>query len=219
MNLDKYIDLRRCYMEFYPKIIESTDMGNSIRRAGNKLGFLVGDIMNFETDVESDAFMDYLLYEKNGRNNTLIDRYSLLEDEELTDNEELLLSGMANNYLSLFEVKQGHASHGTVELIDLISGEKYIMIDIGMSQSPPVGCLLFTRLIPIGNVNMTSGMLFIFHPDKKDRLLDKLTKKKEYRLRKSKPKINAKRHPTKSSLEIMLEANRNWGIKVITQEV
>lgn len=60
---------------------------------------------------------------------------------------------------------------------DLLDNDRkeYQLMDIGLSKTAPVGFVLFTRLIPIRDINMTSGATFRFKSMYKDKLLSAIS--------------------------------------------
>lgn len=221
MNKDRYTEIRKCYTKFTTRILNSEDENNGadIRRAGKKLSFLKGDTMIFESEDESNVLLEYLLYEKNGKKTRLIDRYSLRTDNEMDKTEEVILSAMLTNYFSVFEVDKINAVENTVDLIDIIEGGKYTLIDIGFSESASEGNILSTRLLPIGDVYMTSGLTFAFTSDKRLRLLREISKKSKYSVRKRSVKLSTKSPASKTLFEIMHQSNRKWGSEVESRKI
>lgn len=65
----------------------------------------------------------------------------------------------------------------TLVLADLLDNNRkeYLLMDIGMSKTAPVGFVMFTRLIPIRDINMTSGVSFGFENKYKDKLLSAIS--------------------------------------------
>lgn len=220
MKIERYRKIRRCYPEFTAKIVDSDEDIGNVERAGKRLGILEGKTFMFEYEEETNVLIEYILFEKNGKKNSLVERYALRTDTELDESEKIILNGMLNSYFSVFEVNEIYTAQHMIELVDIVEEGRYILIDIGLSQSTSKGDLLCTRLLPIEeDVYMASGVNFGFSSDKRQKVLRNIPKKKKFRIRKSRLKLNAKKSDSRSLLERMVHVNRRWGAEVRTNEV
>jgi len=177
MQVEDYLNIRNTARELASKILNyNTDSKNAMIYAGKLLGFWNGDSMVFDSDEESDVLMDFLIYEKNKLGQRLIDLF-YDSDIELTDIEEDILEGQVEYHASLFEILQTNQTNYTLVLRDLLSVDKpeFTLMDMGLSQTGNQGLLLYTRLIPILEINMTSGVSFGFESNKKEQLLDDIS--------------------------------------------
>ena len=141
--------------------------------AGKVLGFWDGAAMAFDKEEESDVLMDYLIYEKNKHGNRLINSFY---DSKIafSDLEEEILQGQVDYHSSLFEIVDIDTVNCEIILTDLLDKNNtvYKLMDLGLSQTGRIGLLVYTRLIPIRDINMTSGVSFGFVAKVKDRILN-----------------------------------------------
>jgi hypothetical protein len=145
---------------------------NDLITAAKLLGFWNGKAMVFDSENDSETMMDLLVFEKLTSNAPACKRFQL-SNPKLNNLQLENLNGILNNYSSLFEVKGIDSIGNTLVLEDLLdaSRKEYVLMDIGMSKTVRPGFIFYTRLIPIRDINMTSGVSFIFENIYKDKLL------------------------------------------------
>jgi len=211
MRIDRYIEIRNCQKEFAYSILDFEIEDGSLKRAGKTLGFLEGETLYFDDEEESNILMEYILFEKNGKKNRLIDRYHTSCFSELSTTEQMILEGMQNSIYSIYKVIECKPERSSSKIYDLVGKKEYELIDINMSQSASVGLLLATRLVPIEDMYITSGLIFAFEPQRQLRLLTEISKS---RPKKRKISIKPKKSTSKTLLEIMHDANKKWGMEV-----
>jgi hypothetical protein len=96
-------------------------------------------------------------------------------------------------------------------LVDLLdAGEKeYELMDLGMSKTAPVGFILFTRLLPIRDIHMTSGVSFGFNKVHRAKLLSTI----------SLAEFKKRRKLTTTEMYILIhEKNRQYGVETRTEK-
>ena len=205
MDIDKYREFRVVYMDLTSRIFKAPK--GDLKRAAKRLNLLHEDTFVFDDDEEVNWLTDFVLYEKNGRTDRLIDRFKR-EGHQLSMMESQLLDSVILNKSSLYEIVEVIPEANTVVLLDLISKEEFEIMDIGLSSNSAfVGYLLFTRLIPIEETNMTSGILLVFTSDKKLMLYNAIRKRSIGR-RKFKAKNRISR---KTLFEKMVDCYRKYG--------
>lgn len=95
--------------------------------------------------------------------------------------EKDILAALLSSYTSLFKITSINKS--TLLLEDILNKKGDIpLMDIALSKTAAPGMLLFTRLIPFEDFNMTSGAGFVFPAGLEEYLLrryKKLSKKVE----------------------------------------
>jgi len=177
MTINEYKKIRNVGIDLAYKILNyDKDGRNEIIYAGKILDFWNGQAMQFESDDESDVLMDFLIYERNKKGTKLIDKFCD-SDFELNGIEEEILKGMVNYHSSIFEIRDIDQDNCILIIIDLLDNNhrEFKLIDIGFSQSARIGLVFFTRLIPIGDINMTSGVSFGFDFSIKDKILNEIS--------------------------------------------
>jgi len=163
MVTNRYIELRRSYTKIVNEIMDSDkSRAGNIKRAGKKLGLLENDTFVLTEEVDSNVLMDYMLFEKNGSANRLIDKFAKHSTENIDENEQLLLNSMLNNHFSIFEVTDIDKVNCTLILFDILGKQNFTLFDIGLSQTGSTGTLFATRIVPIEDVYITSGLTFAF---------------------------------------------------------
>jgi len=179
--------------------------------AAKLLGFWDGKMMVFDSEHDSETLMDFIVFEKATQNAPVFKRFHMT-NPELNDLQQENMNGIFNNYPSLFEIKSIDSMGNTLVLVDLLddSRKEYSLMDIGMSNTAPPGFILFTRLIPIRDVNMTSGASFGFEKISKDKLLSAI----------SLALLKKRRKLTGTELFILIhEKNRQYGVETRTKDV
>jgi hypothetical protein len=93
---------------------------------------------------------------------------------ELDDIEELILEGMVNSEMSIFEIVDidSESQRWRIYIKDVLKSDTYEVINFGFSQTGIVGMVICARLIELENgLYMTSGATFAFDSLAKERLL------------------------------------------------
>lgn len=178
MQLSDYRAIREIGKELGSKIFKNVVDNNKheLISAANILGLWDGRKFIFDLENDSEALMDFMLFEKITQNTPAFKRFHL-SNPILNDLQQEIINGMYHNYSSLFEVQSIDKIGNTLVLTDLLDVNRtdYLLMDIGMSETAPRGFVLFTRLIPIRDINMTSGVSFGFQKIHKDKLLSAIS--------------------------------------------
>ncbi|MGL4912822.1 MAG: hypothetical protein ACRC3Y_10390 [Romboutsia sp.] len=131
------------------------------------------DICAYEED-ELNLYGDFILYEKTSNKKSGLDLY--LENNYLDGEELRLINAMKSAYTSLYKTIDIDRQKCSVLLEKIDTGEEVSIIDIGLSKTLNNECLVFTRLIRLDNINLTSGMVMLFDNNHKD-FLQRVLKK------------------------------------------
>lgn len=177
--------------------------------AAKLLGFWDGKMMVFDSENDSETLMDFIVFEKFTSNLPAYKRFQM-SNPNLNDLQLENMNGILNNYSSIFEVKSIDLIGNTLVLEDLLdaSRKEYVLMDIGMSKTARSGLILYNRLIPLRDINMTSGVSFIFEKIYKDKLLSAI----------SLAAFKKRRKLTSSEMFILMnERNRQWGMETRTE--
>lgn len=208
MKLSDYRAIREAGKEIGSKIFEfAVDSNkNDLVTAAKLLGFWNGKLMVFDSENDSDILMDLMVFEKITSNLPACKRFQM-SNPELNDLQQEHMDGILNNYQSLFEVKSIDSIGNTLVLEDLLHAnrQEYLLMDIGLSKTTRLGSIHCTRLIPIRDINMTSGVSFIFEKIYKEKLLSAI----------SLAAFKKRRKLTSVELIVLMhEKNRQFGIEV-----
>jgi hypothetical protein len=116
--------------------------------------------------------MDFALHECriNGKNAVELYREKVRVDNDI---ETEILGGLINSYTSLFRIINIKRGEKKLILADLLKNSDNLveLIDIGFSQTAVPGFLIFLRLVPLPDFNITGGFGFSFNGDAEEVLL------------------------------------------------
>jgi hypothetical protein len=162
MTITEYRKNREESMKLIHMIIEKIPKEN-LSYAGKMLGMMHNGTLMFEDEFDSSVLMDYCIYEKNSRGKRFIDEF-YDSDIKLKSNLEDLLEGKVDSTISLYEVKSVNPETSVILLTDLLTerASEIAFMDLGLSQTAKIGMVFFTRIIPIGDSYMSSGVSFAF---------------------------------------------------------
>ena len=177
MNLlKKYKTYRKISKELINKIINSCLDHDILMRSGILLNIVKEGTFVFDSENEADVLMDFALneYKVNNKNTIKIYKEKILWRNEI---EKDILHAFLSSYTSLFKIVSIDKAENTFLLSDILNKKDNIkIIDTGLSQSAIPGLLLFMRLVPFKDFNMTSGIAFGF-PGNSEKYLVKMYKK------------------------------------------
>ena len=116
---------------------------------------------------DTSCVLDFLINEYNGEVNTILQKYLINNINTISFVENEVLKAYAISYTSFFQAKSSSAEKCSIELLDLFNNDnKVILTDIAISkitlQTRIMKTLLFTRIVPFTEFNMTSGIVFAF---------------------------------------------------------
>lgn len=160
--IKKYKEYRKSGMKLNHKIMDACLARDVVMASAELLGILHGETLIFESEDESSVLMDFALndYKVDNQNTVKLYRDTIGWKNDI---EKELLDAHLASYTSLFKVTSISKKECTLLLNDLLTKEDDIqLIDINFSRSALPGILLFTRLIPLKDFNMTSGVSFAF---------------------------------------------------------
>ncbi len=126
------------------------------------MGIRHGKSVIVESDEEVNFIMDFGLYEYRFDGQNFVERYQA-SNPTLSQNETKIIAAKLLAYTSLFKIIDANPSNSTVLLSDLLNNKQKVeMMDINLSITAKLGYLMFTRLVPFENMNMSSGMFCVF---------------------------------------------------------
>lgn len=173
MTSEEYLDIREIAKHLASKIFEWEQDKLNYLSEGNKLGLVSNRTIVFDDDSDTENLQDYMMYNSRYKGKRILD---LFYDSEvdLDDMEELILEGMVNSEMSIYEITDidPDSQRCRVYLNDLMKPGSYEVINFGFSQTGLVGMVICARLIELEDgLYMTSGATFAFDANAKDRLL------------------------------------------------
>lgn len=143
----------------------------AFRDATRLLGIRMGKAIMLDDEDDLSAVMDFALYDCRIEGKSAVERYA----DEVGGKDEIereLLAGMQRAYTSLFRIESVQRAHRTLVLTDLLTEQEPVeMIDMGLSETAVPGPLIFLRLVPLSDFNMSAGFGFVFSEERESYLL------------------------------------------------
>lgn len=169
--IKKYKKYRRVGQDLNNRVREVSLKEEAFEEATALLGIRQGRTIILDNEDDIAAVMDFALNDCRWQGKNAVERYQ----EEVggkTASERELLSGMLAAYTSLFRIESVRTAARTLTLTDLLAAESdpVIIIDINLSETAVPGLLLFFRLVPLADFNMSAGAAFVF-PANQERYL------------------------------------------------
>ena len=204
--VEKYKKYRKIGMKLNHKIMDNCLDRDTLKKSAKLLGIIHKGIFVFDNDDETNVLMDFALHDYRFINKNVIERYR----EKFGWKNEIekdILDALSASYTSLFKITSISRLENTLILRDLLNKKDDIkLIDIAFSNTVThSGFLVFTRLLPFKDFNMTSGVSFVFPPYKENFLI------REYK-NKSK-KIKSDNDAIKRFI-VFYKLNKTYGIEV-----
>jgi hypothetical protein len=173
MTSEEYLEIREVAKLLADKIFKWGQGKFDYLSDANKLDLVSKGTIVFDDDSDTDNMQDYMMYNSKFKGIRILDLFYDSE-VELDDVEELILEGMVNSEMSIFEIIDidSDSQKCRIYLKDLMKSGTYEVINFGFSQTGLVGMVICARLIELEDgLYMTSGATFAFDANSKDRLL------------------------------------------------
>jgi hypothetical protein len=130
-----------------------------------------GKEMHYNNEEQAVTHMDFALNDYQIKGQTAIERYHEANKWE-TETEREILESLLQAETSLFTVTSVDATESRLVLTDAISNETDIALtDVNYSNTAQAGTVLFLRLVPCEEFNMTSGISMPFPEGTENHLL------------------------------------------------
>jgi hypothetical protein len=174
-NINKYKKYREVGKILNHKIIDRFIGRDIILLSGKYLGLVSlvkKNTLIFDNESETAALMDFAIneYQTNG-----INAVQLYKDKVILKNdiEVEILDALVKSYTSLFKITNIKRNETKLILSDVLNknNEQIEIIDIGFSQTARAGLLIFLRIVPFADFNITGGYGFPFNGDLEEYLL------------------------------------------------
>ncbi len=173
MTSEEYLEIREKAKQLADKIFKWGQGKFDYLSDASRLGLVSNGTLVFDDDSDTDNMQDYMMYNSKHKGARIIDLFYDSE-VELDDIEELILEGMINSEMSIFEIDDidTDLQRCRIYLRDLLKSGEYEVINLGFAQTGLVGMIICARLIELeGSLYMSSGATFAFESIAKDRLL------------------------------------------------
>jgi len=176
-TLSKYKNYREVGKALNHKIIDRFVDRDIILLSGKYLGLVSlvkKNALIFNNESETAALMDFAINEYKINGNSAVQLY---KDKGMFENqiEVDILDALLKSYTSLFKITNIISQKNTLILTDLlnINCEPIEIIDIGLSQTAVTGFLIFLRIVPFSDFNISGGLGFAFNNDMEEYLIKK----------------------------------------------
>ena len=172
-TISKYRKYREVGKALNHKIIDRYINKEIILQSGKLLYLIKRDTLITDDESDITALMDFAIneYQINGKK-----AVQLYKDKVMLENdiEKEILDALINSYTSLFKIADVKQKDSKLILVDLLNKNKDTIeiIDIGFSQTASPGLLLFLRIVPLADFNVTGGFGFAFNGDLEEYLLN-----------------------------------------------
>jgi len=125
-------------------------------RAAKQLGLWHDGTIVFGTEHEMSVLADFIIYEgyENGVN--AVERYASEHPPAAGTDEDAVLQAMRQAYYGLLLVEDALPGVG-VRVCDLLRDRRFLLADIGLSQTATEEGILATHVVPFDEFSMTSG--------------------------------------------------------------
>ena len=156
--ISKYKQYRKIATDLTDKIAEELTTPEDLRAVGRLMGILREKTFVFESEEEFNFLNDFRLFEYLSDGKNFIQRYQEKE-YQLDEKQTEVINASILSYTSLFKIIKADPESATITLNDLLNNEQEIeIININLSQTAQIDLLIFTRIMPFSDFNMTSGM-------------------------------------------------------------
>lgn len=214
-NLERYRELRAFGVEFVGKKLIQFIADNYSKElvipSAKKLGMLEGKkTIACDDERDTDYIFDFAINEIKIGGKSAVQLYK--EKISVQDEKELeFMEAIENSYTSLFRVVNTSPEKGLVFIKNLLYGNRNIRLtDISLSQTGNNDLLLFTRIYPFKDMNITSGMIGAFDAGYEMKLIVEYEKS---------IKNNINSSESEARFLFLYDAYKIIGTKTMTQQI
>jgi hypothetical protein len=168
--LHRYKRFRQASLRLNQRLIKLLPR-DAITTTADRLGMLQCGVLLLETEDESSVLMDQCLntYRWNGK--TAFEHFLEVNAAEITSDEESLLEASMLARFSIFKVSSISRGYGAT-MEDLLHGDSFFLIDLGLSGTASIGGTLACRIIRPGpDLSMSTGAALPVFREAGDRMI------------------------------------------------
>lgn len=171
--IDKYKKYRTISKELNNKIIDTCLDPDIFKKSARLLGVVRGDALILYSEDELNILMDFALREYKINKQTTVEIYREKIGWE-NGIEKEILDAFISSYTSLFKITSISRAEKSLILEDILNKKDNIkIIDRALSKSAIPGLLVFIRIVPFKDFNMSAGILFAFYGELEKDILKK----------------------------------------------
>jgi hypothetical protein len=153
--LPRYKHLRQVGRKLNTRLVETLSR-SVMNEGGRRLGILEGDALLLDTEDEIAVLMDYCIHDVRRHGINTVEEFLRSSPPPAESDEWILLQALRQCRFSVFVVESSESGVG-VYVRDLLRDESLFLVDVGLSQSAPVGMILAARLMAPEGIGMTTG--------------------------------------------------------------
>lgn len=178
-TMQSYQEYRKSLRDLHTTLAKTLPR-NKIMDSAKILGLVRNQTLIFDDEDQIGVVMDLAIYESLQGEETTLDLYKAshepeneVEDDTENEVENELLIAMSNSKSSLFEIIAVSPEEHKLVYRDLLQPgtDELVVTDIHFSQTARVGTVVFSRIIPCMEFNMSSGVAFPFESGLKQYLI------------------------------------------------
>jgi len=171
--IEKYKEYRKISKELNHKIMDKCLDPDVFKKSARLLGAARGDILVLDNEDEMSILMDFALREYRVNKQTTVEIYQKKIGGE-NEIEKEILDAFISSYTSLFKIISISKAEKSLILEDMLNKKDDIkIIDRSLSKSAEPGVLVFIRIVPVKDFNMSAGIMFAFYGELEKALLKK----------------------------------------------
>ena len=127
---------------------------------------LIGCEFDMESELGAKVFYDIMIYKFAPNMNCITEVFIEKNRYRKLEKIELLQSMMDSTTIGLFEIVEAEEETGYVTIENVLTGEEFQIIDIGLSGSPGADqSYMYTRIITHNGISFSTGLGMIFLKD------------------------------------------------------
>jgi len=146
----------------------------AVKKCARKLGISKSGVFVFQEQHEADVLIDYCIYDYHEGGENAVSRYVMENPPTPGSDEHVVLKAMLESHYSLIQV-EGIMEGVGIRAHDLLNNRRFLLVDIGFSQTAEEGVVIAARIIPFEDFVMTSGAALPVDADTLIQIMDLLT--------------------------------------------
>jgi hypothetical protein len=153
--VSRYLRLRDVSRALNNKLMRLLDK-DVLREGGEKLGLLRNGTFVFNTQDESSVLMEYCIFNVRRHGRNAVEQYLCESPPDPESDEMTCLRAMDRAIYSVFVVEAAEPGLG-VTVVELFTDTRYLVVDIGLSQTARPGAMFLSRLLLFDQFAATAG--------------------------------------------------------------
>ena len=160
---DEYQRLRQVQRALNSKLVKTLTK-KAIEQSARDLDLWEDGKIVLQHEDHMGVLADYAIYEYRVAGKSAVERCAARSHGAEGTDEGLVIEAMLNARFTLVSIQKIVPQVGA-QVVDHIYGDRFLLADVGLSQTGARGDLLATRLLPLPRFTMTSGAPLAFDPE------------------------------------------------------